>query len=35
MENFIFWAVYDIQWNHYIGIGLENTNADIGEQNSI
>ena len=28
-------AVYDIQWNHCIGIGLENTNADIGEQNSI
>ena len=26
---------YNIQWDHCIGIGLENTNANIGERNSI
>ena len=26
---------YNIQWDHCIGIGLDNTNANIGERNSI
>ena len=26
---------YNIQWDHCMGIGLDNTNANIGERNSI